>query len=209
MKPYRWILILVALLVAPVAASRVENVKIAETLLPYNQNLEKRDTGSIDMIVVHCTELPDLEEAREYGERILYQKSRTGNSGHFYIDKDGTIYRYVEDNRVAHHTKGYNGASIGIEIVNAGRYPNWFHSKKQVPSEKYTDAQVRTTIALINHLKRKYPGISKLKRHSDLDKRTMPSKDSPTIRIRRKIDPGPLFPWNKVLKACGGSLREQ
>jgi len=179
-----------------------KNMKIINDLLPYNANLEKRDVHTIDMIVLHCTELPTIREARQYGERILYKKSRTGNAGHYYIDRDGQVYRYVEDDRVAHHAKEYNHRSIGIEIVNHGRYPHWFHSTHQVPTEEYTPGQIESVIKLLLYLKKKYPVITTLKRHSDLDREKIAAEDNPNILIRRKIDPGPLFPWEKVRLRC-------
>ena len=57
--------------------------------------LEVLRKHSIDLVVLHCTELPDLDTARDYGERIQYPQSGTGNSGHFYIDRDGTIHQYL------------------------------------------------------------------------------------------------------------------
>lgn len=176
-----------------------ENIIITSQLLPYNDNLERRDTRSIEMIVLHCTELPTLEMAREYGERIIYEGSGTGNSGHYYIDRDGSIYRYVEDERIAHHVYGFNPASIGIEIVNNGRYPHWFRSTGQNPAEEYPAAQIDAVKKLLRFLKGQYPGISTLSRHSDLDTRKIEAEDDPGILIHRKIDPGPLFPWEEVL----------
>ena len=200
--------IIIMLIACPGRYSRGEgkNMKIVNDLLPYNDNLEKRDVHTIDMIVLHCTELPGLKEARQYGERILYKKSGTGNSGHYYIDRDGQVYRYVKDDRVAHHARQYNHRSIGIEIVNRGRYPHWFHSNHQVPTEEYTPEQIQSVIKLLLYLKEKYPGISTLKRHSDVDVEKIAAEDNPGILIRRKIDPGPLFPWEKVLDtvASGG-----
>lgn len=177
-----------------------KNMKIIDHLLPYNDNLEKRDVDTIDMIVLHCTELPTLAEARQYAEKILYKKTRTGNAGHYYIDRDGQVYRYVKDDRTAHHVKGYNGQAIGLEIVNRGRYPHWFVSTRQIPTEEYTPGQIESVIRLITYLKKKYPGISTLKRHSDLDREKIKAEDKPEILIRRKIDPGPLFPWEEVLR---------
>ena len=58
--------------------------------LPYVERLEARPVEAVDMVVVHCTELPDLATARSYGERVLYSASGTGNSGHWYIDRDGS-----------------------------------------------------------------------------------------------------------------------
>lgn len=176
-----------------------EDILIIDRLLPYNDNLEERDTASIETIVLHCTELPTLEMAREYGERIVYEGSRTGNSGHYYIDRDGTVYRYVRDNRVAHHVAGFNHDSIGIEIVNNGRYPHWFRSTNQTPTEKYTGAQLKALKELLRYLKKQYPHISRLARHSELDTRKIKAEDNPAVLIDRKIDPGPLFPWKDIL----------
>src|SRR3546814_11398454 len=77
--------------------------------------------SQVDLVVIHCTELPDLATAREYGERVLHTGSGTGNSGHYYVDRNGDCHRFVAPDRVAHHVRGYNPRSIGIELVNAGR----------------------------------------------------------------------------------------
>jgi N-acetylmuramoyl-L-alanine amidase len=174
-------------------------MKIIRDLLPYNENLELRNTNSLELIVIHCTELPTLALAREFGEKVLYRDSRTGNSGHYYIDRDGKILQYVEDNRKARHVIGHNGDSIGIEIVNSGRYPNWFHAANQIPVELYLPEQIDSVKKLLRHLKQTYPHISRIARHSDLDVQEILAEDDPAIQIRRKIDPGPLFPWEEIL----------
>ena len=91
--------------------------------LPYEAHLALRASSAVDLVVIHCTELPDLATARRFGEEILYPGSQTGNSGHYYIDRDGALHQFVSPGRVAHHTRGYNPRSIGIELVNLGRYP--------------------------------------------------------------------------------------
>ena len=48
--------------------------------------------------------MPELATARRFGERIHYDESRTGNSGHYYIDRDGAVHQYVGVERIAHHT---------------------------------------------------------------------------------------------------------
>ena len=173
--------------------------KLLEKLLPYNQLLEKRSVDDIKLIVIHCTELPSLISAREYGEKIHY-KSGTGNSGHYYIDKDGKVYQWVENNRIAHHVKGHNKNSIGIEIDNLGRYPNWHRSSSQVMQEKYTKEQINGLVILINKLQKQLPHLQYITGHEDLDKRLIPSENDPELFIRRKMDPGPLFPWEQVMK---------
>src|SRR5690349_2752205 len=114
--------------------------------LPYADRLAPRAPADIDLVVVHCTELPDLAMAREYGERVHYDAG-TGNSGHLYIDRDGRVERWVPYDRVAHHCRGYNPRSIGIELVNTGRWPDWFDSRRQAMTEPYPEAQIDALIA--------------------------------------------------------------
>ena len=111
-------------------------------LLPYEARLDARPASAIDLVVIHCTELPDLAMARRYGEEVLYPGSQTGNSGHYYIDRDGAVHQYVSIDRKAHHTRGYNDRSVGVELVNRGRYPDWLAAGHQAMDEPYTDAQV-------------------------------------------------------------------
>ena len=174
--------------------------EIHEDFLPYALKLESRRTESIDLLVIHCTELPDLPMARVYGERIHYPETGTGNSGHFYIDRDGRIEQWAPLDRVAHHVRGYNPKSIGVELVNKGRYPDWYHSGKQQMAEPYPAPQVEALIALANHLRDRLPGMADVAGHEDLDTAMIPSEDAPGTLIRRKLDPGPHFPWPGFLE---------
>ena len=168
--------------------------------LPYEQRLAHRDLAAIDLVVIHCTELPDLPTAREYGERVLYDGG-TGNSGHYYIDRDGTVHAFVARERVAHHTRGYNERSIGIELVNTGRYPHWLDSRHQAMAEPYTPAQVQALVALLARLRAELPALANIAGHEDLDTAQVPASDDPARTVARKRDPGPLFPWAEVLAA--------
>ncbi|KAG1079639.1 hypothetical protein G6F40_016221 [Rhizopus arrhizus] len=93
--------------------------------LPYHDRLPLRDPAALEMVVIHCTELPDLAMAREYGERVLYD-SGAGNRGHFYIARDGRVVQYVAPERVAHHPPPgdgravHRGAAGGTGTVAAG-----------------------------------------------------------------------------------------
>jgi len=171
---------------------------ISEQLLPYEQLLEARHATQIDLVVIHCTELPDLAMAREYGERALYPAG-TGNSGHYYIDRDGRIYQYVRPERTANHTRGYNPRSIGIEMVNIGRYPDWLDSTHQDMPEAYTESQIEQLIALLNQLQSELPNLRFIAGHEDLDTGQVPASDKPDALVFRKRDPGPKFPWPRVL----------
>lgn len=173
--------------------------------LPYEERLEPRLTTQIDLVVIHCTELPDLAMAREYGERALYTNG-TGNSGHYYIDRDCAdgdriVHRFVEPMRIANHTRGYNPRSIGIELVNTGRYPDWLDSRHQAMREPYTEKQIATLISLLNVLRSEVPNVRLIAGHEDLDTTEVTASDDADKQVRRKRDPGPLFPWERVLHA--------
>lgn len=170
-------------------------------LLPYEARLEARPRGQVDLVVIHCTELPDLAMARRYGEDELYPASGTGNSGHYYVDRDGSVHQYVSVERVAHHTRGYNPRSIGIELVNRGRYPDWLAAGHQAMDEPYPAAQIEALIALLQRLQAETPGLQLIAGHEDLDTTEVEASDDPSRKVRRKRDPGPQFPWEQVLQA--------
>lgn len=171
--------------------------------LPYESRLHERKLSDIDLVVIHCTELPDMKMTREYGERVHYPNLGTGNSGHYYIEENGTVYRFVAPERVANHTVGYNTRSIGIEMFNAGRYPHWGDSRYQAFTVPYTKEQINSLLALLRKLRADIPSLRYISGHEDLDRRLEPASDDPKIMLPRRQDPGPLFPWNEIVPAAG------
>ncbi|HEY5804176.1 MAG TPA: N-acetylmuramoyl-L-alanine amidase [Lysobacter sp.] len=174
---------------------------IAFEPLPYQDRLEARALDQIDLVVIHCTELPDLTMARRFGEEVLYEGSQTGNSGHYYIDRDGSLHQYVALDRVAHHVRGHNPRAIGIELVNRGRYPDWLAAHHQAMGERYTPEQIEALIALLRHLQATLPTLRHIAGHEDLDTTTVAASDDPSVQVQRKLDPGPQFPWAQVMSA--------
>lgn len=186
-----------------VASAGMSPLNFTPAPLPYETRLQARDPASIELVVIHCTELPDLAMAREYGERVLYPESGTGNSGHYYIDRDGSVLRYVAEERIAHHVRGHNPHSIGIELVNTGRYPDWLDSRRQAMPEDYPPVQVEALIALLLDLRARLPSLRRIAGHEDLDTAQIEASDDASVLVQRKRDPGPWFPWPWVLAACG------
>lgn len=182
------------------------------SLLPYNHKLQLRELTNIELLVIHCTELPDIKTARDYGEKIHYQ-SGTGNSGHYYITKSGNAYQWVENNRIAHHVKDHNKNSIGIELDNLGRYPDWHKTSHQIMHDVYPQKQIDTLIQLILKLHQQCPNLKYITGHEDLDTRLIKSENDPEVFIRRKMDPGKLFPWAHLMQQIPliniGSLGKQ
>lgn len=173
---------------------------VRERPLSYVTRLEARDPADIDLAVIHCTELPDLATARSYGEVIHYADSETGNAGHFYIDRDGRIEQWVPLDRVAHHVRGHNAGSVGIELVNRGRYPDWYDSRRQENFEPYPDAQLDALVRLLLQLETQLPGLRRIAGHEELDRERVPASDDPALQVFRKRDPGPTFPWERILQ---------
>ena len=171
--------------------------------LGYAERLARRPLSDIDLAVIHCTELPDLDTARIYGERIHYPESQTGNSGHYYIDRNGRTECWVDVSRIAHHVRSHNARSIGIELVNSGRWPDWFASGAQKMTEPYPDAQIDALLTLLDRLLGDLPVLRYIAGHEDLDRGMVPATDLPDSQVRSKRDPGPMFPWARVIGACG------
>ena len=171
-----------------------------ERHLAYIEKLQTRNIKAVDTVIVHCTELPDLETAWRYGERIMHANSGTGNSGHFYVDRDGQIEQWVPLERVAHHVKDHNINSVGIELVNLGRYPHWYHSEHQHMSEAYPEAQIKALKNLLEYLQFALPALRFIAGHEELDTAVIAASDKPDLLIRRKLDPGIQFPWSDLMK---------
>lgn len=83
---------------------------------------------------------------------------------HFFVKKDGTIYRGRQENSVGAHAGGANSNSIGICFE--GRYE----------TEQMPNTQVEAGKELVAYLKNKY-GISKVQKHSDVCSTSCPGKN--------------------------------
>jgi hypothetical protein len=100
----------------------------------------------------------ELRRARAYPD------SGTGASGHYYIERDGAISRFVDPVRSANHTRGYNPRSIGIELINLGRYPDWYDSRRQAMTDPYPEVQIESLLALIAVLRADFPALAPRRR---------------------------------------------
>lgn len=102
-------------------------------------------------------------------------------SAHYLIGRDGSLYQLVDESRRAWHAgQSYwggltdlNSASIGIELDNTG-------------DEPYAEVQINRLLSLLKDLQAHYriPSANVLG-HGD-------------IALRRKVDPGWQFPWERL-----------
>lgn len=143
--------------------------------------------STVDVLVLHYTELP-LDESLE----VLCDGARAHRvSSHYVLAEDGTLYRLVQEDRVAWHAglshwrgrEALNGTSIGVEIVN-------LHGDRH----DYPPPQIAALIALCRGILQRHPAIvaRNVVGHSD-------------IAPQRKVDPGRRFPW-ATLAAAGIGL---
>ena len=138
----------------------------------------------IQFVVVHYTSASL--------ERSLQLLTHGDVSSHYLIgdDKNATIYKLMDENQRAWHAgesqwqgrTWLNSSSIGIEIVNPG-YKDTPTGRLWYP---YSEAQIQSLITLLKDISKRN-GISPrhIIGHSD-------------IAPLRKLDPGPLFPWNRL-----------
>jgi N-acetylmuramoyl-L-alanine amidase len=173
-----------------------------------------------DTIVIHYTAGQTAEAAIE---TFLDQNKKV--SAHVVIERNGAITQLVPFNVVAWHAGessygdriGMNKYSIGIEIVNAGRlqkagndYVAWFgkaytadevfegvHRNETTPTlwHRYTQEQIAVTQEVCTILTREYD-IKYILGHEE-------------ISPKRKIDPGPAFPLDKLRDKILNPHRDQ
>lgn len=142
-----------------------ERISLSKEYIQRHYGLEVKNIEiEARIIVVHWTEINDLnrsiqrfEKTRLPSDRPYIQKASALNvSTHFMVDRDGTIYRLMDENLMARHVIGLNYSSIGIE--NVGGKDN---------KENLTQAQLRANISLIRYLEEKYPSIQYLIGHHE------------------------------------------
>lgn len=170
-------LALIALLLA--ACAHAPRNPMAQWVPSSNYN-ERRPT----LIVIHYTEQDSVAQSL----RTLRTRNSGGRvSAHYLIGDDGALYQLVSDEHRAWHAgagswgtiSDVNSASIGIEIDNDGNEP-------------FTEPQIATLLRLLDDLCTRHDiPRTNIIGHADM---------APT----RKIDPGRLFPWQRLAEAGFG-----
>jgi len=142
---------------------------------------------SPQMIVVHSMGEYVADESGGYMHAVDFL-DRQGLSAHALVSPDGTLYRCRDDAQGAYHARGFNAASLGIEVLVKGRHD--YGSFASAISKPYlTPEQYEAVVAQCREWVRAY-GITRVVRHSEL---------SPG----RKVDPGAGFPWFNFLRDIG------
>ena len=134
----------------------------------------------ISMVVLHYTEMKPVEAALE---RMCDPAASV--SAHYCITEEGEVIRLVPEHARAWHAGAsywrgipdVNSASIGIELDHPG------HGLGYRP---FADAQIDALIPLLARIVKQYDiPRANVVGHSD-------------VAPMRKIDPGELFPWERL-----------
>lgn len=168
---------------------------LAATLLP--ESAQARRNGAkraqIDMVVLHSTGGPTCDASNrviwvpggELDANMRFIEAHPVLGIHYMIGRDGALRRSIPEDQVGHHVFFYSERSIAIELVNDGD-----------GRDSFPAPQIDALVALLQDItKRRGIARAGVKRHSDLDQGVLPCDRNQ----RRKVDPGPLFPFEAVL----------
>jgi N-acetylmuramoyl-L-alanine amidase len=140
-------------------------------------------TLPISMVVLHYTEMKPLEAALA---RMCDPQAKV--SAHYCISEAGEVIRLVPEHRRAWHAgvsywrgiRDVNSASIGIELDHPG------HAPKNGGYRGFAEAQIDALVRL----------LARIVRHYDIPRANVVGHSD--VAPARKIDPGELFPWERL-----------
>ncbi len=153
-------------------------------------NFEERK-DKISYLIIHATSTRNLEHTFSF---LVHSQKPKRVSAHYVIDRDGTVYQLVPDEKKAFHaglsnwnnynhkkrTISLNDASIGIEFQC---------STQNGELQRFTKKQINVGLKLCHFLMEKYKiSPRNVLAHSD-------------IAPNRRKDPGLFFPWRTFGKA--------
>ena len=163
--------------------------------------------ADIEYIMIHAISDAAANPSNPYEiSRIRDIFDSYGVESHYVIDREGAIYQFVDDERIAHHagagswnqdpklTNAMNRYAIGIELLGIGTRAEMkdvigtlANTQVRSADRGYTENQYSALDHLLHHLMERY-GIPRgnIIGHEAYDP-------------GRKWDPGALFDWNRIL----------
>ena len=147
-----------------------------------SNNYSSRNGTDIDSIILHDTGSDNVESTLSW-----FEDPTAKVSVQYVVDRDGTIYQTVDDDKCAWHARGslpgtqepVNPRSIGIEMVNLDD-----------GKMEYTDAQYAAVAQLTGYLMQEY----------DVPKDHVLGHRDVTTAADGKKDPRENFDWNLLWK---------
>ena len=118
----------------------------------------------LEYIVIHHTASTAKETVEQIHNFHINNNGWAGIGYHFYIRKDGTIYRGRPEKYIGAHCENYNSVSLGI--CCEGNFE----------IEQPTNEQLQSLSELIQYLKKKYGNVQVVG-HRDLNATACPGKN--------------------------------
>lgn len=146
-------------------------MNIIETNLEFT-SLSKRN--STNRIILHHTGVSALQSVEVIHNYHKNTNKWAGIGYHFYVRKDGSIYRGRPEEMIGAHAYGANSDSIGI--CAEGNFNNETMSEEQKNAMK----------ELVIYLKEKY-NITKVQNHSDTISTSCPGRNYPLEEIENAV----------------------
>jgi N-acetylmuramoyl-L-alanine amidase len=151
---------------------------------------------AIDSIIVHAVSGPScaggqLKFSGAPGDAAKWKRFFDGHPFlgiHYVVDRDGKVLASTPEERAANHALDNNATSIGIELVHEGD-----------GREPFGEPQIKALIALLDGIRVRHGiALERIKGHGDVDSRTFTCSGK---THKGRSDPGPNFPWIRVLTA--------
>lgn len=182
------------------------NLDVIDMYLPLSNSEER--IGEITHIVIHFSSDVANNPDNPYNIYNIYNIFKNFKvSTHYTIDREGKIYRMVDEDRAAwhagkgslpdypHYENKLNQYSIGIELLAIGTKEELHKLVPHVDYESidpvhigYTDAQYESLKLLIDDITKRNPTIK-------MDRKHIIGHDEYTDR---RTDPGSLFDWSRI-----------
>ena len=147
------------------------NINDAGLTFAYNPGTRARTTHCV---IHHAAANGSVESVHQYH----LSKGWAGIAYHYYVRKDGTVFRGRPEAWNGGHTTSYNKVSIGVCFE--GNFEN----------ENMKDIQLTAGQNLISDIKNRFPGIV-MERHSLLNATGCPGKNFPFTMLVNPTDGSP------------------
>ncbi|NCC36288.1 MAG: hypothetical protein EOM24_30400, partial [Chloroflexia bacterium] len=142
--------------------------EIIDVGLQFTGTLTKRSQTTL--LVLHHAGVAGNYTVEQIHAAHISANGWLGIAYHYYVRRDGTIYRGRPENVIGGHTLGYNSTSIGI------------CAEGNLDNETMPAAQQTALTALVADVLTRYPGVG-IKRHSELNATSCPGANYPFAAI--------------------------
>jgi hypothetical protein len=163
-------------------------MEIIQPNLNWCGSLAKRSV--INMIVLHHAAAKRCTVDNIHNWHLANGWSGVGY--HYFVRKDGTIFKGRPDNTIGAHANGYNSTSLGVCFEG--------DFEQEIPSQ----IQINAGLELVAYLKKKY-NIQHIKAHKDLMATSCPGKYFP-INQFKDIPENLVLSFQQALLADGFKL---